>query len=264
MIIQIPLSPKNPFSERYRALSNAELLLIVDLAKDYTPQAVTAARAELMQRQLSEEELRDAREELKQQKEEQDLQNDPWKETIQVVEDTVPRMLYSFSRSVPTKEKLIRSITIFFGLVSLFLWYQHFSLVQFMFRNAYAKWDFFTIVILVPLVYVPSGTVLFWKRKELGWILLSLYTIWTLTFAAFMLFGFFFTESSDRSLSDFFTAGPFLGGPLLSLLLFGGVVGILNHGAIRAEYRIDRRKARFTLLLSALVGLLFLASVFLG
>lgn len=54
------MSTGNPFFERYKKLSNAELLKIVNTPENYQPLAVETAAAELEARGLSEDELNDA------------------------------------------------------------------------------------------------------------------------------------------------------------------------------------------------------------
>ena len=55
------MAPINDFNKHYKTISDAELLDILDNARDYLPSAVEAAQKEFLARQLSEAELREAR-----------------------------------------------------------------------------------------------------------------------------------------------------------------------------------------------------------
>jgi CRISPR/Cas system-associated protein Csx1 len=56
------MRPPIDFSESYKLISNTELLNILDHPGDYQPLAVEAAKNELLKRQLSETEIKEARE----------------------------------------------------------------------------------------------------------------------------------------------------------------------------------------------------------
>ena len=54
----------NKFAERYKLISNSDLLKIIGNSFDYQPEAVKAARNEIEQRQLTEQQLKEAKEEI--------------------------------------------------------------------------------------------------------------------------------------------------------------------------------------------------------
>lgn len=54
----------NQFAERYRTLSNADLLGIIENESGYLPEAIEAARKEMLLRNLSDQELEGAKREV--------------------------------------------------------------------------------------------------------------------------------------------------------------------------------------------------------
>src|SRR5687767_2548516 len=101
------------FAAYYRTISNHELLEILSNPNEYQNEALEAAKAELSSRNLSEEELQDAREILTS-KQNQKIRQ---KEKIQAIEDKIKqpgRTFYDtfnpFNSETPKTERTLRAI----------------------------------------------------------------------------------------------------------------------------------------------------------
>ena len=51
---------------------------------------------------------------------------------------------------------------------------KEFEMLSFMFSGQ-GEWDFSMILYFLPLIIIPTATILFWLRKKIGWILLCIY-----------------------------------------------------------------------------------------
>ncbi|MBL7777487.1 MAG: hypothetical protein JNK66_04205 [Chitinophagales bacterium] len=114
----------NPFIQRYKTTDTSELLDIIDRPSDYQPLAVEAARLELDSRQLTQEQLADA-------KAKQDLRRQDKASKQQKVKDIEDKfksvgssLADTFSpiqKETPTTDKFIKLISLFIGGLFLYL-----------------------------------------------------------------------------------------------------------------------------------------------
>jgi hypothetical protein len=168
----------NQFTERYKSHSNAELLKIIENSSDYQPEAVETAKNEIEQRQLTDKELKEAETELEIQRQEKNKKTERKQEIENKVKEfgaSIVDTVNPIQQSTPTTERLIRLITIVFGLISVYQFYKEFGMLKFMLGNNGGEWDFSMALYFVPFFLVPIATVLFWFRKKIGWILLGIY-----------------------------------------------------------------------------------------
>ncbi len=63
----------NQFTQRYQAFSNPDLLKVIENQSDYQAEAYEAAKAELARRMLSDEDLKEAHEQLEAEENERKL-----------------------------------------------------------------------------------------------------------------------------------------------------------------------------------------------
>lgn len=167
----------NQFKERYKLTSTTELLKILENSTDYQPLAVEAAKAELVSRNLSEDELTSAREELEVIKQEYEQKEQYRRDFLYKIKDVV---IYVWDYLNPVKEstakadKLINIISIVFGFIAVLRAIKEFGMLRFMF-SGYGEWDFNMVLSFLPLFLIIGATILFWTRKKIGWILLCTY-----------------------------------------------------------------------------------------
>lgn len=163
------MSNPNPFADLYKTYSNAQLLEILDMAEHYQPEAVQVAEDELKSRNLNQDDLRSAANELERKKlgPLADIESVQGKETAT---EQIKNILWPDN---PSEKKISRRIYIFsafFALIS-------FELVLelrgvFSQRNLTADpLDIFELAQVVLTGLTIVSTVLFFLRKKAGWIL---------------------------------------------------------------------------------------------
>jgi len=172
----------NQFSPRYKKLSNADLLKIIDTPADYQPGAVEAANDELATGQLSDEELSAAHEENEALRQEQLLKSaktKAWENKAQDIAYTIADTLNPIQSEKPSAPKAILWISILMVLLTLYQLYSQFGLLKYMFTYGTAKWSFAMVMYFFrPLIVAPIAAVLFALREKYGWVLLSGYFIY--------------------------------------------------------------------------------------
>ncbi|RAW01828.1 hypothetical protein [Pseudochryseolinea flava] len=168
------MMPENPFKERYTLLDNAALLDIIDTADDYQPLAVDAAHFEIGRRQLTAEQLSEARAE-------QILRRDSElrkANQVQINRDRIKSFFLkayssydSFQLVAVSTRKHIYAILVF--LLISFLYYvinNFFLLVDVL--SEPSSWDVSIVMFLIPYVLVLIGGILFWMGRKMGLLLI--------------------------------------------------------------------------------------------
>jgi len=172
----------NQFSPRYKKLSNADLLKIIDTPADYQPEAIEAANDELIARQLTDDELFAAREEnetLRQEALLKSAKTKAWENKAQDLAYTITDTLNPIQSEKPSAPKAILWISILMVLLTLYQLYSQFGLLKYMFTYGSGKWSFaMTMYFFRPLIVAPIAAVLFALREKYGWVLLSGYFIY--------------------------------------------------------------------------------------
>jgi hypothetical protein len=253
----------NPFTDRYKKLTNSELLKIIDNPADYQPQAIEAANDELTTRQLTEEELLTIREENEALAEEQRLKSDKTKALENKAKDivsTIADTLNPIQSEKLSTPKAILWISILMILLFLYQLYSQFGLLTYMFKYDAAKWDFsMAMYFLRPLVIMPVAAILFALRKRSGWVLLSGYFTY-LAFNTIALLYFEFRRPPDPSgpLDQLLPSAP--ANSLIGWVIFNaGCLYFIYKKDVREIYNINTKN----ILTAACIGvLLTLSSMF--
>jgi hypothetical protein len=169
----------NQFSPRYKKLSDADLLKIIDTPADYQHEAIEAANDELIARQLTSEELaaaREANEALRQEQLLKSAKTKVWENRAQDIAHTITDTLNPIQSEKPSAPKAILWISILMVLLTLYQLYSQFGLLKYMFTYGGAKWNFSMIMYFFrPLIVAPIAAILFALREKYGWVLLSGY-----------------------------------------------------------------------------------------
>lgn len=262
-VIKKHMATTNNFSEYYKTISDTELLSILDNPEDYQPLAVEAAKEEFTNRQLSDTEIQEARQPLiaKQSQKEKE------KEKVKAVETTIKAAGNTFidtinpiQSGIPTTEKTIRFIVIIFGGIFL---YQFIS--DFRSNWAYVKdiprFPFESLIILLPQIFLLIVTITFWKRKTLGWTLLTIFITFSAVSAIWLLF-----EALNWKASDFDGLYNLIPKPsptayISQLVFLVGTMYVLCKTNIRKVYSIDKQKMAATIGLTGLVTFVLLLAI---
>ncbi len=172
----------NQFSSRYKKLSNADLLKIIDTPADYQPEAIEAANNELIARKLTDDDLFAIREENETLRQEALLKSGKtkvWENKAQDIAHTITDTLNPIQTEKPSAPKAILWISILMILLTLYQLYSQFGLLKYMFTYGSGKWSFAMIMYFFrPLIVAPIAAVLFALREKYGWVLLSGYFIY--------------------------------------------------------------------------------------
>ena len=252
----------NEFIERYKTLSNSDLLRVIENQSDYQTKAVEAAKIEIQQRNLSDQEVDEAKSTLETDRQERKKQ----KEKRAVIEQKVINLGTSLfdifnpiQKSTPTAEKLIRLITIVFGLIAVIKWYDVFGLIKIMLTDNSAGWDLSILVYLFPVIFLSIATILFGSRKKMGWVLMAIY----LTYSAINTFGIIIRTWNMEPTEILGISNTFpqtsTNTQILITLFFGGILWVLSKKEIKEHYRINRRAAITTLGITAALTIIFIA-----
>ncbi|MCK4661466.1 MAG: hypothetical protein KAT68_01265 [Bacteroidales bacterium] len=251
----------NQFTERYKSYSNAELLKIIENSSNYQPEAVETAKNEIEQRQLTDKELKEAELELETQRQEKIKKNERRQNIENKVKEfgtSIVDTVNPIQQTIPTAQRLIRLITIMFGLISLYQFYKEFGILKFMFGNNGGIWDFSIVFYFLPLFLVPTATILFWFRKKLGWILLGTY----LTYSAVNSIGLLIQTWNMEPIGipafdDIFPqTSPIT--YILTFLFFVGTMWVISKENVREIFAINRKTMMMTIgIVSILTIVLF-------
>ncbi|MEM7108944.1 MAG: hypothetical protein AAF519_12020 [Bacteroidota bacterium] len=252
----------NQFTERYKTFSNSDLLRVIDNQSDYQPEAVEAAKTEIDQRNLSDQEMTEAKDELETERQKKQKLNEKRAEVEQKVK-TIGTSIFDtinpIQKSAPTAEKLIRLITIVFGLITVVKWYNELGLVKFMLTDDTGGWDLSMIEYFLPLILLPAAVILFWLRKKSGWILMAVY----LTYSAISAFGLIIMTWNMEPLGipalDSLFPQTSSTTQILTTLFFGVTLWVMTKKEIKEHYDINRQTMIAAIGIAAVSTILFIA-----
>lgn len=260
--LQAEKTTMNQFTERYKTYTNSDLLRVIETQSDYQPEAVEAAKTEINQRNLSDEELTEAKRELEAERQEYQKQNEKNAEAqrkVKTLGTSAFDTINLIQGSAPTAERLIRLVIIIFGLIAIFKWYSQFGLVKFMLTDNSAGWDLSMLKYLLPLILLPIALVLFWLRKKSGWILMAAY----LTYSAISAFGLIIMTWNMEPLGiptlDSLFPQTSTTTQILTTLFFGGTLWVLTRKEIKKHFSIKRQTAIATIAIAGILTIIFIA-----
>jgi len=252
------------FTERYKNLSNYELLEILTNSQTFQSLAVETAKKEIESRNLSEAEINKAKLEIecKQQEKQKTAKKrkqkeDNIKETAFTFFDTIAPI----QNGIQTPEKIIRLTTLIFGGISIYRIFKEFGMLHYLLTDSTGKWDLSMIEYFFPLIILPLATVLFWKRKKIGWILLSIF----LTYSAVNAIGLFLMnlgrQTSEITVFDSIipTASPIT--HLITLLFFGATLWLICKANVRDIFQITKKTMLQIIGFTILINAVFIYSI---
>jgi hypothetical protein len=249
------MSEVNQFSERYKSLSNSELMEILERKNDYQPLAVKSAQIELNNRQLTGEQFAWAKWEFESRQKEEISKG----ENASAIEDKIKTIGLSILSSLnpiqaqtPTTNKLINIICIVFSCLFIYKTGKNFDTIKFLLEES-TDFDLSSFLYLLPIVLLPVSVILFWLKKRLGWFLLSVYLASTVVGAIFTIY--FELKWNSNDTPGFHTLVPPMT-PLVhvfTFLFYGGMLWVTCKENIREVYFISKRTMLITMVM--VVGL---------
>jgi hypothetical protein len=170
----------NPFAEKYKTLSVAQLLKIRGNPQNYQPFAVEAAEAELQGRDLSDTELADAAAELKTEADEAKARAEKREKVSNQLRSQMTAIAGSFHPWQPLSSRngqLILCVCIVQTVIALKLLWDGVSGVIFAMHVAQSWPMVISVLNLFFGLFAISAIYLFLRGKTIGWILLSAFTV---------------------------------------------------------------------------------------
>lgn len=229
------------FNERYQNYSNLELLRIIENPNSYQPQAVETAKAMLAGRQLPQQELDALMADIAREKQTR-LTEEQKKKEFEAKLKAAGESVFSAISPIQAKgsnvDSLIKSLTMFFGLISVYQLYTHIELMFYMVTDSDAKWDFGMGLFLMPVLLYPIATFLFYKRKNIGWFLIAMLLtfslvgcVWFFAYYAIISTGMF---SSIYSLSSIVIS-------VFMVLLYSASLWVICKEEVREVYGVSTK-----------------------
>jgi len=245
------------FGEYYKTISNAELLSILDKPTGYQEEAIKAAKKEFSHRNLSSQEVKEARQELFEKQKQKIQQQEKIKAVEKKIKSTgqaVVNNLNPFQTGISSVEKNIRIIVLSFAILFLYQLITGFKTTLFYIKGI-IEFPLDSAFYLLPLVLLPISTFLFWKRKKAGWILLVAFiTFTTVLTIASMIRSFFWEPSGFTALDNLFQR-PTISSIIISMLILIGTLYVLCRPKLRQAYSIDDWKMYASIILSGFATL---------
>lgn len=244
----------NAFAERYKSLSTAELLKVIDCPSDYQPAAVDAAESELNQRKLTSLELEQAKVENQVQKKEKQQRTDKNIAVEKKIKDlgfSIADIINPIQTTPPSANRIITILSVVFSALFLYQIFNQFGFIRFLLTNKNAKWGLDMAFYFLPLFLLPSAIFLFWKRRKLGWMLFNIFFTFSALGAAALFISAVKLNRTD-DLIDNILPTPSPVSMLWNLIFFGGCLWVIYKNDIRMIYSVDKR----AITISTIVGII--------
>lgn len=244
------------FNEKFKTYTNTELLRIIDNPVGYQPNAVETAKTIFSDRQLTEDEIKIAKDELEIERQEK-LNKEQKKRAVEEKFKNIGKSILDnvnpIQNETPTTEKTIRIISLLFGGLFLFQLYKEFGMISFMFIDSSAGWDFSMVLYFLPLVVVPTATVLFYKRKKSGWLLLTMFLTYSAVSAIGLIILTINMEPSGIPALDSIFPQTSPSTHILTFLFFAGTIWAISRENIRTVYTITKQTMILTISITAVI-----------
>lgn len=249
------------FTNKYKNYSNSQLLQIIGNSEDYQPDAVETAKQILEERHLSAEDFQKAKTEIESDREKQLMvelkKRERW--------DNVKNMGKSFFSNInpiqkekPGESKTINIISALIGVFYLYYLFSDFEMIRYMLYEGIANWDFSMVLYFFPIIIVPVATILFFMRKKTGWILMTIYLVFSAVSVIVMMIMLAITLIKFNMFTDDVLPNYFPLYHVFFLLMFVGLIWRISSTKIRTKYNISAKVMIITIILSAIVTVIVL------
>ncbi len=245
------------FEEQYKSFSNSELLEILESPAQYQQIAITAARNELNFRNLSGNEIDDAKQVLVQrkrnklkEKESSDLLINKVNKAGIIIHDT----LNPLNTTSLTTLKILRLVTVTFGLLLIFKVTNQYSFFKSLILEK-SKEQYGITFYLIPLIILFFATFLFGLKRQAGWRLLVFFCSFSFVDVVFNLYYSITALFDDNSFHFIRTPSPMA--YIIALLFFTGTIFALSKKEMMEVYKVDKNKKEISIITGGLFGLLY-------
>ncbi|KIC92007.1 hypothetical protein [Flavihumibacter solisilvae] len=257
------MAPSTNYSEHFRHISNIDLLHILENPDQYQESAIESAKLEFANRQLSEAELNDAKELLNSNAKRKEKQKEKVKIVVSNVQDTGSSLLETLNpiqNDTSPIEKIIRLIVIVFTALFLYqITYEYKNLILYI--EDIPGFPMISFLYLFPIVILPIAVWNFWKRKSIGWMLLTIFLCYSIAGTLLTVYQYLSWQPSGYSGLDNLFPRPSPTVYLLHLLFLTGTLYVICKEDMRNIFLINKNKMQKTIAISSVATfLLFLAN----
>ncbi|TKG91565.1 hypothetical protein EYV94_21305 [Puteibacter caeruleilacunae] len=255
----------NPFLDQYQSASNIELFRIIDDAENYQPLAVDAAQAIIDSRKLTEEEVNRVKEELAlihHEKIQDEERKQYFKQLILQKFDNFIGFGDLKQGESAESNKTIASIVVVYGIAYVFMIFSQIDILPMMLFE-FNDWDYSTFLYFLPIVMLPIAISLFWKRKKIGWILLSFYLINKCVSTAIMLESALRMDEASDTIFDSLFITPSVSTCVFLLLFYGATVLVIGRSVVRMTFSVSRLMMLIVVVVALIVSAFIDALIFL-
>jgi hypothetical protein len=250
------MSASSDFGDYYKTISDADLLSILENPDDYQPEAIEAAKNELIARQLPDNVVNEVKETFKAKQ----VRKEKKHEKIKAIETKARNSgkllidtINPIQAGIPATEKIIRFIVIILTVMFLFDLVSEFRLLKYSILD-FGRYPVENGFILFPFILSLIAIITFWKRKPVGWSLLAIFLAFTLILIGWELFTIINWHTSDTDLIIF--QKPSLITPVTQLVFLAGMLYVICQSKIRSLYLISEGRAIGTIAITAVLSFL--------
>jgi len=246
----------NDFTEYYKTLPAETLLEILSNPDDYQPAALEAVKKELVDRQLSAEELDTANRlamEASAVKEQQKQKIKSFEEGLKSKGRSLLETLNPVQSGFSGPEKIIRVVVIVFSILFFFNLIMNARDYMEMISDIgrYPEYSF----LLIPLfIFLPIGLVTFWNKKRIGWVLLTIYLTNSFVSGILMFVQILTWKPPAFSVFDeLFAPPPATEVVFMTIVIGTGIYAICRKG-VRALCSVNDNSMVATLIITAVLS----------
>jgi len=164
------------FEKLFKSRTTVQLLRIIGSPEDYSKDALLAAQKEFVGR-TDKDEAREYINEENELKEDRKARGTKIEGQIEKSANSVLDLIDPLRSGITPGEKRLKWLIILFAGLSIYQLVKEFSFMNFMFTDASAEWDMSVLLYFLPLMIVPLGTYLLYKKNKIGWGLLYAWSI---------------------------------------------------------------------------------------
>ena len=218
------------FAERYKLLSNEELMDILDQQEDYLPEAIQAAKQEFENRQLSSLEIDQLKINtlsthlLRLEKNEQPLDKRFFAGLTMLINALNPFNKNAVERGIAM---VILAANIYLVIDFFLLW----NTLKYLFVH-YHSFANSSFIMLARFIMIPAACVWCYKKQRPGWIILCAYFTYVSMGTFILVTGYFANKY-------FYVSSWFMLFNLLSFLFFAFILNQLNQTKMRNAFSIS-------------------------
>jgi hypothetical protein len=240
--------------EKYKEYTNKQLIEVVIKADDYQPAAVEMAKLILQQRDISNEEREQVKKAIEIEETTQEIKEQRKSESEDRIISFIKKLFNKINpldKSEPATNKIINLTGLVFGYLLLEQLYYSLDYLAFLLEHE-SLLDFYSIVTLFEVIYLPLTIYFFFKRKKNGWIMLVAWiSYFIVSYIAIIIYNLN-SPVIDDPLFELISYQPNYTRLLLILAFFLGSLSVLLRRDIKKVFSISN----LTMYLSILIGVL--------